>query len=85
MIAAWLSLSSSEDVGGHRRFRPSVLAERLSKYDVVNVGATGTFVVATARVMELLALVAREAVKPIKSEPDIVSSAEAFWKPWRAA
>lgn len=33
------------NVGGHRRFRPSVLAKRLSKYDVVNVGATGTFVV----------------------------------------
>lgn len=33
------------NVGGHRRFRPSVLAERLSKYGVVNVGATGTFVV----------------------------------------
>jgi uncharacterized protein (DUF1697 family) len=33
------------NVGGHRRFRPRVLADRLSAYDVVNVGATGTFVV----------------------------------------
>lgn len=33
------------NVGGHRRFRPSVLARELSDYDVVNVGATGTFVV----------------------------------------
>jgi len=33
------------NVGGHRRFRPSVLAKALSKYDVVNVGAAGTFVV----------------------------------------
>ncbi len=33
------------NVGGHRRFRPSVLARELSAYDVVNVGATGTFVV----------------------------------------
>lgn len=33
------------NVGGHRRFRPSILARELSKYDVVNVGATGTFVV----------------------------------------
>lgn len=33
------------NVGGHRRFRPSLLAERLSKYDVVSIGATGTFVV----------------------------------------
>jgi uncharacterized protein (DUF1697 family) len=33
------------NVGGHRRFRPSILARELSKYDVVNVGASGTFVV----------------------------------------
>ena len=33
------------NVGGHRRFRPSSLARALSDYDVVNVGATGTFVV----------------------------------------
>ena len=33
------------NVGGHRRFRPSLLAEELRAYDVSNVGATGTFVV----------------------------------------
>jgi uncharacterized protein (DUF1697 family) len=33
------------NVGGHRTFRPSVLARALSKFDVVNVGAAGTFVV----------------------------------------
>jgi uncharacterized protein (DUF1697 family) len=33
------------NVGGHRRFRPSILAKELSDYDVVNVGAAGTFVV----------------------------------------
>lgn len=33
------------NVGGHRAFRPSVLARALSRYDVVNVGAAGTFVV----------------------------------------
>ena len=33
------------NVGGHRRFRPSVLAKELSVYDVVNVGAAGTLVV----------------------------------------
>jgi hypothetical protein len=33
------------NVGGHRTFRPSVLARALSDYDVVNVGAAGTFVV----------------------------------------
>jgi len=33
------------NVGGHRTFRPSVLAAKLSGYDVVNVGAAGTFIV----------------------------------------
>src|SRR5262245_8548874 len=33
------------NVGGHRTFRPSVLAQQLKRYDVVNVGAAGTFVV----------------------------------------
>ncbi len=33
------------NVGGHRRFRPSVLARQLRRYDVVNVGAAGTLVV----------------------------------------
>jgi uncharacterized protein (DUF1697 family) len=33
------------NVGGHRSFRPSLLAEELRAFDVVNVGATGTFIV----------------------------------------
>jgi uncharacterized protein (DUF1697 family) len=33
------------NVGGHRTFRPSVLAKDLAAYDVVNVGAAGTLVV----------------------------------------
>ena len=33
------------NVGGYRTFRPSVLARELRAYDVVNVGAAGTFVV----------------------------------------
>jgi uncharacterized protein (DUF1697 family) len=33
------------NVGGHRRFRPSIVANELRRYDVVNVGATGLFVV----------------------------------------
>lgn len=33
------------NVGGHRTFRPSVLAKALGRFDVVNVGAAGTFVV----------------------------------------
>ena len=33
------------NVGGHNPFRPSILAKELSKYDVVNIGAAGTFVI----------------------------------------
>ena len=33
------------NVGGHRTFRPSALANQLERYGVVNVGAAGTFVV----------------------------------------
>jgi uncharacterized protein (DUF1697 family) len=33
------------NVGGHKTFRPSVLAKDLSRFDVVNVGAAGTFIV----------------------------------------
>lgn len=36
------------NVGGHRTFRPSIVARELSDYDVVNVGAAGTFVVRKA-------------------------------------
>ena len=33
------------NVGGHRTFRPSLVANQLSEFDVVNIGAAGTFVV----------------------------------------
>ena len=33
------------NVGGHRTFRPSILARELTGYEVLNVGAAGTFVV----------------------------------------
>src|SRR5512138_1591337 len=33
------------NVGGHRTFRPSIVARELGEYGVVNVGAAGTFVV----------------------------------------
>lgn len=33
------------NVGGHRTFRPSLLAKELSDLDLVNIGAAGTFVV----------------------------------------
>ena len=40
-----VALLRGVNVGGHRTFRPSVLARELAEYDVVNVGAAGTFVV----------------------------------------
>lgn len=33
------------NVGGHRRFRPSLLERELGEFDVVNIGAAGTLVV----------------------------------------
>jgi uncharacterized protein (DUF1697 family) len=33
------------NVGGYRTFRPSVLANQLKDYGVINIGAAGTFVV----------------------------------------
>lgn len=33
------------NVGGHRPFRPTILAERLKHLDAVNIGAAGTFVI----------------------------------------
>jgi ABC-type phosphate transport system auxiliary subunit len=33
------------NVGGHRTFRPSVLAEQLQHLAAVNIGAAGTFVI----------------------------------------
>jgi len=33
------------NVGGHKTFRPSVLATQLARYDVINIGAAGTFVI----------------------------------------
>ena len=33
------------NVGGHKTFRPSILAQQLKHYDAVNVGAAGTLVI----------------------------------------
>lgn len=33
------------NVGGHRRYRPSELAKELRRFDVISIGAAGTFVV----------------------------------------
>jgi uncharacterized protein (DUF1697 family) len=32
------------NVGGHRAFRPTILAKELRRFDVVSIGAAGTFV-----------------------------------------
>jgi uncharacterized protein (DUF1697 family) len=42
---ALVVLLKGVNVGGHRTFRPSVLAQQLKRLDVVNIGAAGTFVV----------------------------------------
>ena len=36
------------NVGGHRTFRPAVLAQQLEHLDAVNIGAAGTFVIRKA-------------------------------------
>ena len=41
---ALVALLRGVNVGGHRTFRPSTLARELSAYDVINLGAAGTFV-----------------------------------------
>ncbi len=41
---AWVVFLKGVNVGGHRTFRPSLLAGELAKFGVRNVGAAGTFV-----------------------------------------
>lgn len=40
-----IALLRGLNVGGHRRFRPRLLARELQRYGVVNIGAAGSFVV----------------------------------------
>lgn len=42
---ALVALLRGMNVGGHRRFRPAVLARELATLDVVSIGAAGTFVI----------------------------------------
>lgn len=42
---ALVILLRSVNVGGHKTLRLAVLAKELSRLDVVNIGAAGTFVV----------------------------------------
>jgi uncharacterized protein (DUF1697 family) len=69
------------NVGGHRTFRPSLLAQKLHVYDVVNVGAAGTFVVRRPGPREgfrasLLRALPFEAVVAICDGPELVRVAE---------
>ena len=42
---ALVVLLKGVNVGGHRIFRPSILAKELRRFDIVNIGAAGTFVI----------------------------------------
>ena len=45
---ALVALLRGVNVGGHRTFRPAILAEQLKHLDAINIGAAGTFVVRQA-------------------------------------
>lgn len=45
---ALVVLLKGVNVGGYRTFRPSILAKELKRFDAVNVGAAGTFVIRKA-------------------------------------
>ena len=57
------------NVGGHKTFKPSVLVKDLSDYDVVNIGAAGTFVVRKPISQSKLRA---EVLKRLPFEPDIM-------------
>jgi uncharacterized protein (DUF1697 family) len=63
------------NVGGHRRLRPSVLAKELARFDVVNIGATGTFVVRKAVARATLRAEIKDRV-PFEVDVMICSGAE---------
>lgn len=42
---ALVALLRGVNVGGHKAFRPTILAQQLRKYDVINLGAAGTFII----------------------------------------
>src|SRR6185436_14460123 len=44
-LVALVVLLRGVNVGGHRAFRPSALAEKLKRLDAVNIGAAGTLVI----------------------------------------
>jgi uncharacterized protein (DUF1697 family) len=63
------------NVGGHKTFRPSILAQQLKHFDVVNVGAAGTFIIRKpANQAELRAELQRRL--PFETEAMICTSRE---------
>ncbi|MGH9147845.1 MAG: DUF1697 domain-containing protein [Vicinamibacterales bacterium] len=44
-LVALVVLLRGVNVGGHRTFRPTTLAEQLRHFDVINIGTAGTFVI----------------------------------------
>ncbi len=61
------------NVGGHKLVRPSLLAHQLKRYDVVNFGAAGTFVVRRpVSQSRLLAEIKRRL--PVQAEVIIIDS-----------
>jgi uncharacterized protein (DUF1697 family) len=57
------------NVGGHKAFKPSVLAQDLAAFEVVSVGAAGTFVV-RKRVSQ--GALRAEFLKRLPFEPDVI-------------
>lgn len=85
------------NVGGHKKFQPSVLARELSDLGVVNIGAAGTFVVRgtisqaalRSRIRNLLAFdaeiivcPARDIVTLLNSEPFLKIEADSGCRPF---
>jgi uncharacterized protein (DUF1697 family) len=70
------------NVGGYRTFRPSILANELKDYGVVNIGAAGTFVVhkpvsQTRLRSELLRRLPFEAVIMMCTGQELIAAASA--------
>lgn len=63
------------NVGGHRTMRPKELAAKLAEFDVLNIGAAGTFVV-RKRVSQARLRTALQAHLPVETEVMICEGRE---------
>lgn len=57
------------NVGGHQKFQPASLARELSQFDIVNIGAAGTFVVRKS-VPE--AVLQKEILRRLSFQPELM-------------